>query len=139
MFWPDHFRTLMFFGREGLYGYATVPELANSEGLQPVVFVDPYEDIHALPVASDLNHLFDTYSRYVEIAIQDPEYQADGVPWVSFPYSIPEIIAMDRRLIEMIKEGRFDRLLYERGEGGWRREEDLAHTREWIGRILGAS
>jgi hypothetical protein len=39
----------------------------------------------------------------------------------------------------MIKEGRFDRLLYERGEGGWRREEDLAHTRDWIGKILGAS
>jgi hypothetical protein len=65
-FWPDHFRELMPFGGEGLYRYATMPGLANPEGIQPVVFLDPYEDIHALPVASNVDRFFDTFSQYLE-------------------------------------------------------------------------
>ena len=84
--WPEHFRALLVFGNEMLYRYAMVPELASSEGVQPVIRVDPYEDIHALPVASDLDRFFDTYSRYIEIMVEDPDYRASGVAGVRFPY-----------------------------------------------------
>ncbi len=135
-FWPDHFRALMLFGGEMLYRYATVPELASSEGFQPVVFLDPYEEIHALPVASNVNRFFDTFSRYLEIMAEDPDYQMGGVPGVAFPYGVPELIAKEGSLIEMVKEGRFDRLMYERDKTGWRDERAIASTREWISRLL---
>jgi hypothetical protein len=134
--WPDHFRALMLFGREMLYRYATVPELSNPEGLQPVVRVDPYEDIHALPVASDLDRFFETYSRYVEIMVADQGYQADGVAWVRFPYDVPELIARDRPLIELLREGRFDRWMYERDKTGRSTTADTAPTRAWVDEVL---
>jgi hypothetical protein len=106
-FWPEHFRALMLFGNEMLYRYATVPELANSTGMQPVIRVDPHEDIHALPVASDLDRFFDAYSRYLEIAVQDAEYQATGVSWVRFPYGVPEIIATRYVQVGEVNESHF--------------------------------
>ncbi len=135
-FWPEHFRTLLLFGGEMLYRYATVPELANSEGRQPVVRVDPYEEIHALPVASGVDRFFDTYSRYIELMVNDQGYQSDGISWVRFPYDVPELIAEDEALIDMIKEGRFDRLMYERDKTGWRDESVVASTRDWVGRLI---
>jgi hypothetical protein len=137
-FWPDHFRALMFFGRQMLYGYATVPGLLSPEGTQPVVRVDPYEEIHALPVASNVDRFFDTYSRYVELLAEDPGYLAGEAAWVRFPFSVPELIARDRPLVEMIKQGRFDPLMYERNKTGWRSEEDIAQTREWVSKLLGS-
>lgn len=135
-FWPDHFRALMLFGGQMRYRYATVPELAGSEGFQPVVFLDPYEEIHALPIASNVDRFFDTFSRYMEVMTQDPGYQAGGISEVGFPYGVSELIATDEPLIGMIKEGRFDRLMYERAKTGWRDERGLASTREWVGRLL---
>lgn len=136
MFWPDHFRALMLFGSDMRYRFATVPELANPEGRQPVVFLDPYEDIHALPIASDVNRFFDTYSQYVEVMVEDPDYQAGNAPGVGFPYDVPELIARDTPLLSMIKEGRFDRLMYERNKSNWRDERAIASTREWINKLL---
>lgn len=135
-FWPDHFRALMLFGSDMRYRYATVPELANAEGHQPVVFLDPHEEIHALPIASDVNRFFETYSRYIEVMVAAPDYQASDSPTVVFPYGVPELIAGDRPLLGMIKEGRFDRLMYERNKTGWRDKNALASTQEWIRRLL---
>lgn len=134
--WPDHFCRLMLFGNEMLYRYATVPELSNSAGRQPVVRVDPYEDIHALPVASDLDRFFDAYSHCLEILVSDPGYQATGASWVRFPYGVPEIIARDRPLVEMIKEGRFDRWMYERDKAGRGNTAGHETTRAWISMVL---
>ena len=125
-FWPEHFRALMLFGSDMRYRFATVPELANSEGRQPVVFLDPYEEIHALPIASDVNRFFDTFSRYVEVMVEDPDYQAGGAPGVGFPYDVTKLIARDTQLLGMIKEGRFDRLTYECNKTGWRDESAIA-------------
>ena len=136
MFWPEHFRALMPFGSDMRYRFATVPELANSGGRQPVVFLDPYEEIYALPIASDVNRFFDTFSRYVEIVVDDPDYQAGGTPGVGFPYDVPELIAKDTPLLGMIREGRFDRLMYERNKTGWRDERAVASTKEWISRLF---
>jgi hypothetical protein len=134
--WPDHFQGLMIFGGEMLYRYATVPALASPEGLQPVVFLDPYEAIYALPVASDMNRFFETCSRYVEIMAEDPEYQARGVSIIGFPWGTPELIAKDRSLVEMIKEGRFERLMYERDKTGWRDERGVADAQKWLSQVL---
>jgi hypothetical protein len=135
-FWPDHFRLLMIFGSEMLYRFATVPVLAAPDGLQPVVHVDPYEQIYALPVASDLNRFFDTYSHYVEMANEDPDYKTRGVSQVVFPWHVPELIGRDRPLVEMIKAGRFDPWMYERNKHGRRDEDSIATTREWINKVL---
>ncbi|HLL04790.1 MAG TPA: hypothetical protein VK539_29665 [Myxococcaceae bacterium] len=135
-FWPDHFRSLMLFGREMLYGYATIPCLANSEGLQPVVHVDPYEQIYALPIASDVNRFFEGYTRYLEMAGGDPEYGENLFENVIFPWNVPEIIALDRPLVEMIKKGCFDPWMYERNKQGRRFTEDVESTRAWISKVL---
>ena len=126
----------MVFGNEMLYRYATVPELASPEGVQPVIRVDPYEDIHALPVASDLDRFFDTYSRYIEIMVEDPDYRASGVAWVRFPYDVPELLARDRPLVSMIKEGRFDRWMYESDKTGRFDAAGRESTRAWVIEIL---
>jgi hypothetical protein len=134
--WPEHFRAVMLFGSEMLYRYATVPELANPEGVQPVIRVDPYEDIHALPVASDLDRFFDTYSRYVEIMVEEPDYRSTGVAWVRFPYNVPELFARDRPLVAMIKQGRFDRWMYESDKTGRLNAVDHEVTRSWVNEVL---
>ena len=73
----EHFRELVLFGVDMLYRFATVPPLASPEGLQPVIFLDPYETMYALPVASNLHQFFETYTRYLEMQLEDPDCQAD--------------------------------------------------------------
>lgn len=138
-FWPDHFQSLMIFGVNMLYRYATVPALANPEGLQPVVFVDPYEDIHALPIASDVNRFFETCSHYVELMAGDPEYEATGTPAIGLPWGTPELIARDGPLIEMLRAGRFDHLMYARDKMGKRGEGSIADIQKWRDAVLSAS
>jgi hypothetical protein len=136
-FWPDHFRSLMIFGLELRYRYATVPGLANSAGFQPVVYLDPYEEIYALPIASTVDRFFDAFSRYLELIVDDPEFRMGRAPMVSFPYDVPEIIARDEPLVDLIRERRFDRLMYENNKTGWRREADAVQTQDWISKVLG--
>jgi len=135
-FWPDHFRALMPFGSHMLYRYATVPELANSEGIHPVVFLDPYEEVQAIPIASSVDRFFDAFSLYVEIVVEDPDFLAGGAPMVTFPYGVPEIIAKDNLLMGMIREGRFDRWMYETNKTGWQDKGRIESTKEWIHRLL---
>ena len=136
---PSTAQELAAAGGNMLYRYALVPALANAEGLQPVVFVDPYEEIYALPVASDLNRFFDAFSHYVKILAEDPEYRATGAPVTGFPWRTPELIAKDSRLVEMIKQGLFDRLMYESTKAGRHDEAGIAETQRWIGAVLAAS
>jgi hypothetical protein len=135
-FWPEHFRPLVIFGGNMLYRYALVPTLANSSGHQPVVFVDPYEEIYALPIASDLNRFFDVSSHYVKILAEDPEYRATGAPSAGFPWRTPELIAKDSHLIEMMKKGIFDRLMYESNKTGRRDETGIAEIQKWLETVL---
>lgn len=135
-FWPEHFRELVLFGADMLYRYATAPSLASPEGLQPVVFLDPYETLYALPVASDLNQFFETYAHYVELMAEDPEYKAAGVSFIGLPWRTPELIARDRSLVGMIKEGRFHHLMYAIDKTGWRDENSIADVQKWISTVL---
>lgn len=67
----------------------------------------------ANPVASTVDRFIETFSRYLELVANEPDFRVGGAPIFSFPHDAPELIARDRSLVELIKEGRFDRLMYE--------------------------
>jgi hypothetical protein len=90
------------------YYYAVVPTLADERGRQPVIYIDAYMDRYVLPIASDVDRFFDALSHYIDMLVVDQGYLFDGMPGIHFPISVPELIARDRRLIEMIATGRFD-------------------------------
>lgn len=106
----EPFRSSVIFGRApGLaYYYAVVPKLADERGRQPVIYIDAYMDRYVLPIASDVDRFFDALSHYVDMLVVDQGYLFDGMPGIHFPESVPELIARDRRLVEMIVAGRFD-------------------------------
>jgi hypothetical protein len=136
--WPEPFRSLLVFGGEeaSAYRYATVPSLVDARGFQPVVEVDPYEDIYALPIASNVDRFFDTYARYLEFIYEMPDFSEDRGTWPVFPWHVPEIIAADRELMGMIVEGRFDSLMFQEGVSARRGNEEI---REWIAQLRAAS
>jgi hypothetical protein len=118
----------VFGGTTGMaYFYATVPGLADESGRQPVVEVDTYEEPYALPIASDVDQFFYTYARYLEALLADPGYAEYGSAALSFPWRVPEILAQDERLVELLRAGRFDSLL---------KDEEV---RAWVGQVLQAA
>jgi hypothetical protein len=128
--WQEHFAQPLFnFGGKAslAYYYATVPGLADERGCQPVVEVDTYEldGPYGLPIASDVDRFFDTYSRYLEAVVMHPDYQEpDDLP-LAFPWSVPEILARDRRLVELIRAGHFDSLMKKSPE-----------VKEWAAKVV---
>ncbi|WP_309892570.1 hypothetical protein [Archangium sp.] len=110
------------------YHYATVPRLADARGLQPVVKVDVHEEPYAVPLASNVDRFFDTYSRYLESLVAEPDYEELGPAVRTFPWQVPELIARDLPLVEMLQAGRFDFLMPKNEE-----------TRSWVAMILGAA
>jgi hypothetical protein len=104
------FRSSLIFGEKtgfALY-FATVPQLANPQGLQPVIYIEAMEFPSAVPVASSVDRFFDIYSRYLELMVVDPEYLYGGVPDVIFPWSVGQLIASDEPLVRLAQAGRFD-------------------------------
>jgi hypothetical protein len=128
-YWPERFHALTVFGIDMRYCYATVPELASSEGFQPVIRVDPYEEIYALPIASNVDRFFETYSRYLEIVADEPDFQKGQVPSVSFPWEVPELLSADGRLVELLGEGKFDPWMY----SGYERTDE--QVRQWVAKV----
>ncbi|HYO55621.1 hypothetical protein [Archangium sp.] len=137
-YWPEPFRSLLIFGRQEAlaYRYATVPSLADARGFQPVVEVDPYEDIYAVPVASNVDRFFDAYARYLELIYETPELRDNPDSRPLFPNEVPEIIAADRALMGMLVDGRFDFLMFQEGVEARRVNEEI---REWIARLRAVS
>ncbi len=90
------------------YYYAVVPGLADEQGRQPVIYINAYMDRYVLPVASNVDRFFDALSHYTDMLMEDQGYQFDGMRGIQFPGSVPELIARDRHLVEMIVTGRFD-------------------------------
>lgn len=88
--------------------FATVPKLTDAQGLQPVIYIQAMELPSAVPVASSADRFFDTYSRYLELMVVDPEYLSSGIPDVSFPWSVEQLIAHDEPLMRLAQAGRFD-------------------------------
>lgn len=125
--WSEGYRarlalpTFIFAGEPMMaYHYATVPEFADAQGRQPVVMVDVYEEPYAMPVASNVDTFFDTYSRYLEHLKATPGSMEGSQ--LTFPWDVSAIIGHDRRLVEMIQEGRFDPLMTNREVQDWSRK-----------------
>jgi hypothetical protein len=105
-----HTRSTLVFGKETGFAYyhGTVPRLANSQGIQPVVFLTNYEEKHAVPVASSVDRFFYLYSLYLELLVADPGYGQDGAIHINFPFGVTHLIARDEPLMEQVLAGRFD-------------------------------
>jgi hypothetical protein len=129
--WQKRFTLPLFVfgGWSGLAWYlATVPGLADSEGHQPVVFVEAYDEPYALPVASTVDRFFECYSHYIEALVTQPDFEEYGMGALTFPWGVPELLARDARLVELLRTGRFDPLLKTDGE-----------TRAWVSKVLHAA
>jgi len=110
-----HFSSSLIFGEEtgfALY-FATVPRLADARGLQPVIYIQAMDFLSTVPVASSVDRFFDTYSRYLELMVVDPQYIYDKNPSVVFPWSVQQLIARDESLMTQVRAGLFDFLTQE--------------------------
>jgi hypothetical protein len=90
------------------YYYGTVPKLANTQGLQPVIFISAMEELFAIPIASSVDRFFHLYSRYLESMVVDPDYVESGIPYVQFPWDMAPLVVQDEPLIERVRAGQFD-------------------------------
>ncbi len=126
--WEELGEPMIVFGGD-LYTYATVPRLADERGRQPVVQVDTYEEPYSLPVASNVDRFFDTYSRFLEAVVADPDYQQTGKSDLLFPWDATEFLARDERLVELMRAGCFDSLM--------KIGDDP--TRRWFAKVTGRS
>jgi hypothetical protein len=125
--WKELGEPVIVFGGD-VYTYATVPGLADEWGRQPVVEVNTYEyDPKVMPIASNVDRFFDSYSRYLEALIADPWYQETGEKDLIFPWHATEILARDERLVELMRAGRFDSLM----------KNVDAETRDWAAKVMG--
>ncbi len=122
----EPFRSSLIFGQEPslAYYYATVPKLADAQGTQPVIYIDTHDQMFVLPVASSVDRFFDVLSRYLEAVAVDPQYVEESHSSRSFPWDVPELIARDEPLVQMVEAHRFDFLL-----------KDDEHTRGWLARV----
>jgi hypothetical protein len=126
--WEELGEPMIVFGYD-LYAYTTVPRLADERGRQPVVQVDTYEEPYILPVASNVDRFFDTYSRYLEAVVAAPDYQQTGDSDLLFPWDATEILARDERLVELMRTRRFDELMKNK-----KTSEDVCH---WFEKVCG--
>ncbi|WNG55397.1 hypothetical protein F0U59_11850 [Archangium gephyra] len=125
--WNELGEPVIVFGGD-IYAYATVPGLADEWGRQPVVEINTYEpDFHVMPIASNVDRFFDSYSRYLEALVAHPRYQQRGEAELMFPWDATEILARDERLVELMRAGRFDSLM--------KNVDDT--TRRWAAKVMG--
>jgi len=128
MWWEEFGEPMIVFGGS-IYTYATVPSLADERGWQPVVEVCTYEgDLMVMPVASNVDRFFDSYSRYLEAVVADPHYLETGDKELYFPWDVTEVLARDERLVELMRAGRFDSLM-KNGDDS---------TRRWVAKVMGS-
>jgi hypothetical protein len=81
-----------------------------------------------MPVASNVDRFFDSYSRYLEAVVADPRYLETGEKELYFPWDATEILARDERLVELMRAGRFDALM-KNGDDS---------TRRWAAKVMGS-
>jgi hypothetical protein len=125
----EPFRSCISFGvvPNLAFYFATVPRLADAQGIQPVLYIDNYDEKFIVPVASSVDRFFDAYSRYLEQVVQAPDYDPSHFSAVHFPHTVPELVARDRPLVERVRAGHFDSLM-----------TTDEQTREWVERLLAA-
>lgn len=128
--WDEPFGSLLVFAKDDrlAYCYAAVPRLVDARGLRPVVWVDVYEALYAIPVASSIDQFLDTFARHLEGTPVSPGREDEALPLRAFPWSAGEVIARDRVLVERVRAGDFDFLL-----------QQNASAREWVQTRLGGA
>lgn len=128
--WERPFGELLVFAKDDrlAYCYATVPGLADPHGVQPVVWVDVYETLYALPVASSVDRFLDTYAHYLEVAPSCIADSEDLPPPRSFPWDAAAPIARDLPLLRRVRAGDFDFLV-----------QGNARAREWVAALPDAA
>ncbi|WP_257451914.1 hypothetical protein [Archangium lipolyticum] len=128
--WEELGEPVIVFGGD-IYTYATVPGLADQWGRQPVVEVNTqeFDGPHVLPVASNVDRFFDSYSRYLEALVADSRYQESGEKELIFPWDAADILARDEPLVELMRSGRFDSLMKNMKESN--------ATRRWFAKVTG--
>jgi hypothetical protein len=131
-YWEELGEPVIVFGGS-TFTYATVPRLADDQGRQPVVEVNTYEfdELYVMPVASNVDRFFDSYSRYLEALVSHPRYQEHGERELMFPWDVTDILTRDERLVELMRAGRFDSLMKSTRESN--------ATRRWLASMTGAS
>ncbi|QRN96893.1 hypothetical protein JRI60_49340 [Archangium violaceum] len=127
-YWDELGEPVIVFGGD-VYAYATVPGLMDARGMQPVVEVNTYDldGPKVMPVASNVDRFFDSYSRYLEALVAHPGYQESGETVLTFPWDAAGILARDERLVELMRAGRFDALM--------KHVDDS--TRRWAAKVMG--
>ena len=66
---PFDLREILYYAQEFsmAYRFAVVPSLANVEGVQPVLYLDEYDEVSVLPFASSVDKAFDLWARFCEV------------------------------------------------------------------------
>ncbi|WP_224245748.1 hypothetical protein [Hyalangium gracile] len=101
--------SLVFGWKPGFaFYYGTVPQLANSRGIQPVIYIQAMEALFAVPIASSVDRFFQLYSHYLERLVRNPGYVGSGIPDVTFPWDMADLIGQDAALMRQLHAGRFD-------------------------------
>ncbi len=125
-YWDALGEPVIVFGGD-VYTYATVPGLADDQGRQPVVEVNTYEyEPKVMPIASNVDRFFDSYSHYLEALVAHPRYQQSGELELDFPLGVTDLLARDERLVELMRAGRFDSLM--------KNVDDT--TRHWASKVM---
>jgi len=112
---PAFEKELLYFGAEAGAScyFAVVPSLANAEGVQPVLYIDEYEQTLVYPFASSVDKAFSVWAQYCEKRLvkygvlemwKVEEYDVDIMNEIG-------LIAEDHELIRMMKAGSFDRFV----------------------------
>jgi hypothetical protein len=128
-YWKELGEPVIVFGSD-VHAYATVPGLADAWGRQPVVRVNTYEyDPKVMPIASNVDRFFDSYSRFLEALVSHPSYQESGETDLVFPWDVTEILARDERLVELMRAGRFEPLM--------KHTKDSDEVRQWFEKVAG--
>ncbi|HLM43576.1 MAG TPA: hypothetical protein VK458_06895 [Myxococcaceae bacterium] len=126
--WQEVGEPVIVFGGD-LHTYVSVPRLADEKGRQPVVRVDTYEsDPKVMPVASNVDRFFESYSRFLEVVVADPRYLEKGETDLLFPWDATDILARDERLVELMRAGRFESLM--------KNVDDSTHR--WAAKVMGS-
>jgi hypothetical protein len=108
---PAHYSSCLLFGQESGFAfyYGTVPKLADTQGRQPIVYLEAMDAQFAIPVASCIDRFFDLYASYLELAAKPPDLAETGIPdSVHFPWDVQHLIVQDVPLIERVRAGDFD-------------------------------
>ncbi|WP_309896075.1 hypothetical protein [Archangium sp.] len=126
--WEGLGEPVLVFGGN-LYTYATMPSLADERGWQPVVEVDTYEpDPIVMPVASNVDRFFDSYSRYLEALVAQLRCIESWENKLRFPWDVTEVLARDERLVELMRAGRFQALMKNTDDS----------IRRWADKVMGS-